>query len=85
MAIIEKSELMGEIIPRSLLITQFETIPYLFVSIGDGTLFYYQIHNENSPSLGDKKRVQLGTQPTNLVKFTTANGSVSKLTTLELY
>lgn len=76
LGVMDKSPLLGDIIPRSLLITQFETVPYLFVSIGDGTLFYYQINGAPAATLGDKKKVQLGTQPTNLVKFTTVNGSV---------
>ena len=76
LGVMDKSPLLGDIIPRSLLITQFETAPYLFVSIGDGTLFYYQINGTPPATLGDEKKVQLGTQPTNLVKFTAVNGSV---------
>ena len=45
MEVLDKSELGGEIIPRSVLLNSFSDIPYLFVSIGDGTLFYYQIDN----------------------------------------
>ena len=42
--LVDKSQLSGDIIPRSLLVATFCDIPYLFVSIGDGTLFYYQIN-----------------------------------------
>ena len=71
MAVLDRSELGGDIIPRSVLLNSFSSVPYLFVSIGDGTLFYYPIENGK---LGKKKRVQLGTQPTSLNKFETKNG-----------
>ena len=73
MECLDKSELGGEIIPRSVLLTTFSEIPYLFVSIGDGTLFYFPLENEK---LGKRKRVQLGTQPTSLNKFA-ANSNVT--------
>ena len=76
---LDKSTLSGEIIPRSLLIASFSAVPYLFVSIGDGTLFYYQLNGKGPYTLGVKKRVQLGTQPTLLNKFKTTNGSVRLL------
>ena len=76
--LIDKSPLAGDIIPRSLLISSFADQPYLFVSIGDGTLFYYEIdESDGKIKLGATKRVQLGTQPTSLSKFKTTNGSVS--------
>ena len=75
--LIDKSPLAGDIIPRSLLISSFADQPYLFVSIGDGTLFYYEIdESDGKIKLGATKRVQLGTQPTALSKFKTTNGSV---------
>ena len=33
----------GEIIPRSILLSTFEGIPYLLCALGDGALFYFHL------------------------------------------
>nr|CAB3236585.1 DNA damage-binding protein 1 [Phallusia mammillata] len=63
-----QEKLADEIIPRSILLVQFEGINYLLVTLGDGTLFYFTL-DENTGVLSDKKRVPLGTQPTSLCAF----------------
>lgn len=58
----------GEIIPRSVLLVKFEDINYLLVTLGDGMLFYFTI-NDDMKGLGERKKVPLGTQPTELHTF----------------
>lgn len=58
----------GDIIPRSVLMVKFEDINYLLVTLGDGLLYYFTI-NEDMRGLGEKKKVPLGTQPTELHTF----------------
>lgn len=58
----------GEIIPRSVLMVMFEGIKYLLVTLGDGMLFYFTI-NDDLCGLGERKKVPLGTQPTELHTF----------------
>lgn len=60
--------LADEIIPRSILLSKFDGISYLLVTLGDGTLIYF-ILDENTGSLSGKKKVPLGTQPTSLCAF----------------
>ena len=66
---ITKEALGGDIIPRSILMAQFEGTNYLLCALGDGSLFYFLMNT--SGSLTDKKKVTLGTQPTVLRKFKT--------------
>lgn len=66
-----KETLGGEIIPRSILMTQFEGTNYLLCALGDGSLFYFVINNLGC--LTDRKKVTLGTQPTVLRKFRTGS------------
>ena len=61
------SFLLPEIIPRSILMTQFEDTNYLLCALGDGSLFYFVLNGQGA--LTDKKKVTLGTQPTVLRKF----------------
>ena len=61
------SFLLPEIIPRSILLTQFEDTNYLLCALGDGSLFYFVLNGQGA--LTDKKKVTLGTQPTVLRKF----------------
>ncbi|XP_055903250.1 DNA damage-binding protein 1 [Eupeodes corollae] len=61
-------KLGGEIIPRSILMTTFESIHYLLCALGDGSMFYF-ILNQTDGKLTDKKKVTLGTQPTILRTF----------------
>lgn len=66
---ITKEALGGEIIPRSILMTQFDGTNYLLCALGDGSLFYFVMSSQGC--LTDKKKVTLGTQPTVLRKFKT--------------
>lgn len=60
--------LSSEIIPRSVLMVQFEGVNYLLVTLGDGTLYYFTI-NSGLDGLDERKKVPLGTQPTELNTF----------------
>ncbi|CAK8675984.1 unnamed protein product [Clavelina lepadiformis] len=64
-----QEKLAEEIIPRSILLAQFDRINYLLVTLGDGTLIYFTL-SATTGNLTDKKRVPLGTQPTSLRAFT---------------
>lgn len=70
MKLIHNEKLGGEIIPRSILMAHFDLTSYLFTAIGDGSLFYYILDNETG-TLSEKKKVILGTQPTQLKIFKT--------------
>lgn len=63
-----KEPLGGEIIPRSVLMTNFEGHNYLLCALGDGSMFYFSLYKD-SGTLADKKKVTLGTQPTVLRTF----------------
>lgn len=65
---IHVEKLGGEIIPRSILLSQFEGINYLLCALGDGSMFYFVLDKENG-KLADQKKVTLGTQPTILKTF----------------
>jgi len=39
-----------EMIPRSILMTTFETIHYLLVALGDGSLFYFVMNRDSGQS-----------------------------------
>ena len=60
---IAKEPLGGEIIPRSILMTQFEGTNYLLCALGDGSLFYFvlncQAGQTGSSWLTEKKKVSL--------------------------
>ncbi|XP_078488392.1 DNA damage-binding protein 1 [Ciona intestinalis] len=64
-----QQKLADEIIPRSILLVQFDGINYLLVTLGDGTLFYFTLNPETG-FISDRKKVPLGTQPTSLSVFT---------------
>ncbi|KAF7245565.1 DNA damage-binding protein 1 [Varanus komodoensis] len=57
-----------KIIPRSILMTTFESSHYLLCALGDGALFYFGLNVETG-LLSDRKKVTLGTQPTVLRTF----------------
>nr|KAF6464763.1 damage specific DNA binding protein 1 [Rousettus aegyptiacus] len=61
--LLHKEMLGGEIIPRSILMTTFESSHYLLCALGDGALFYFGLNIETG-LLSDRKKVTLGTQPT---------------------
>ncbi|XP_053576428.1 DNA damage-binding protein 1 [Bombina bombina] len=66
--LLHKEMLGGEIIPRSILMTSFESSHYLLCALGDGALFYFSLNTETGV-LSDRKKVTLGTQPTVLRTF----------------
>lgn len=68
--LLHNEKLDGEIIPRSVLMAHFDLTSYLFTAIGDGSLLYYILDNETG-TLSEKKKVILGTQPTQLKIFRT--------------
>ena len=59
---IAKEPLGGEIIPRSILMTQFEGTNYLLCALGDGSLFYFVLNSQagqnGSSWLTEKKKVK---------------------------
>jgi len=63
-------QLGGEIIPRSILMTNFEDIDYLLCALGDGTLFYFCM-DTTTGIMSERKKVTLGTQPIVLRTFKT--------------
>lgn len=71
---------MGKILARSILLVRFETIRYLFVALGDGSLLYYTLNEfvesegASSISLGEKKKVILGARPA-ILCFFKSNGT----------
>lgn len=65
---ISKVKLGGEIIPRSIQMSNFEGVNYLLCSLGDGSLFYY-IHDRTTGALTEQKKVTLGTKPTVIEPF----------------
>jgi DNA damage-binding protein 1 len=67
---ITRAELGGEIIPRSVILTQFDpnSAPYLLCGMGDGALFNFE-YNSASQQLLNRKKFSLGTQPISLNFF----------------
>ncbi|KAF8976248.1 DNA damage-binding protein 1a, partial [Entomortierella lignicola] len=55
-------DLPGEILPRSVLLSRFEGIPYLLVGLGDGLLLTFVLDAALS-TLPTPRRISLGTQP----------------------
>ncbi|KAH8557053.1 CPSF A subunit region-domain-containing protein [Umbelopsis sp. PMI_123] len=70
--LIVKENLGIESIPRSILMTTMEDIPYLFVASGDGQLFSFKFDHHTS-QLAERKKIALGTQPIVLQTFNTGN------------
>lgn len=54
----------GEIIPRSILLAQFEEVAYVLCGLGDGHFINYKL--EAGGVLTDKKKLALGTKPITL-------------------
>lgn len=65
---LNNEKLGGEMIPRSILMANFEGTNYLLCALGDGSMFYFTL-NPVDGVLKDKKKVTLGTQPTILKTF----------------
>ncbi|KAF9098142.1 DNA damage-binding protein 1a [Mortierella sp. AD031] len=71
MEILASHELHGEILPRSLLLSRFEGVPYLLVGLGDGHLLTFALDATLS-SLPTPKKISLGTQPIMLRQISSA-------------
>ncbi|KAJ2957322.1 hypothetical protein NQZ79_g6952 [Umbelopsis isabellina] len=66
-------ELGGDIIPRSIVLTEFEKELFLLIALGDGQLFNFQV-DPLTFQLSNQKKVSIGTQPLTLNTFS-ANGN----------
>ncbi|KAF8930905.1 DNA damage-binding protein 1a [Dissophora ornata] len=73
MEIIASHGLPGEILPRSLLLSRFEGVPYLLVGLGDGQLLTFALDAALS-TLPIPKRISLGTQPIMLRQISSSRG-----------
>lgn len=71
--LIAEEPLSGEVMPRSILMAEFEGICYLLVALGDGQVYNFKLNSEGK-LLDDKKRSFFGKKPIHLSKFTT-NGT----------
>ncbi|KAI8360101.1 DNA damage-binding protein 1-like protein [Mortierella sp. GBAus27b] len=74
MQILSSHDLPGEILPRSLLLSRFEGVPYLLVGLGDGQLLTFALDAALS-TLPTPKRISLGTQPILLRPISSSNGA----------
>ncbi|XP_010906318.1 DNA damage-binding protein 1a [Elaeis guineensis] len=72
--LLTKENLGGEIIPRSVLLCNFEGVSYLLCALGDGHLFNFLL-NTSSGELSDRKKVSLGTQPITLRTFSSKDAT----------
>lgn len=59
----------GDTIPRSVLFMTLDDVNYLFVSLGDGVLYYYLFNPNETPILKNRKKNTLGTHPVTLTAF----------------
>ncbi|KAK3842433.1 MAG: UV-damaged DNA binding protein 1 [Linnemannia gamsii] len=73
MEILASHDLPGDILPRSLLLSRFEGVPYLLVGLGDGHLLTFALDVTLS-SLPIPKKISLGTQPIMLRQISAAQG-----------
>ncbi|KAF9543117.1 DNA damage-binding protein 1a [Mortierella hygrophila] len=71
MEILASYDLPGDILPRSLLLSRFEGVPYLLVGLGDGHLLTFVLDAALS-SLPSPKKISLGTQPVMLRQISAA-------------
>ncbi|KAF9925024.1 DNA damage-binding protein 1a [Linnemannia zychae] len=71
MEILTTYDLPGDILPRSLLLSRFEGVPYLLVGLGDGNLLTFAL-DANLSSLPTPKKISLGTQPIMLRQISSA-------------
>lgn len=76
MEIVATHELPGDILPRSLLMTRFESVPYLLVGLGDGQLVTF-ILEAGLNHLNNPKKISLGTQPIILRHISSGQGSAN--------
>ncbi|KAG2483888.1 hypothetical protein HYH03_017282 [Edaphochlamys debaryana] len=71
LAPLSSTPLGGEVIPRSVLCTALEGVPYCMVGLGDGALHTWRL-DPATGALSERKRVVLGTKPISLRTFRTA-------------
>ncbi|KAF9902706.1 DNA damage-binding protein 1a [Lobosporangium transversale] len=64
--------LQGDILPRSLLLSRFEGVPYLLVGLGDGQLLTFML-DATLATFPTPKRISLGTQPIMLRQISSSN------------
>ncbi|KAF9327916.1 DNA damage-binding protein 1a [Podila minutissima] len=76
MEIVATHDLPGAILPRSLLMTRFESVPYLLVGLGDGQLVTF-ILEAGLNQLNTPKKISLGTQPIILRHISSGQGSAN--------
>ncbi|KAG0339195.1 DNA damage-binding protein 1a [Podila humilis] len=76
MEILTTCDLPSDILPRSLLMTRFEGVPYLLVGLGDGQLVTF-ILETGFTQLNNPKKISLGTQPIILRQLSSAQGSAN--------
>ncbi|GAX83262.1 hypothetical protein CEUSTIGMA_g10688.t1 [Chlamydomonas eustigma] len=72
-------EIGGEVIPRSVLIHDFDgNMPYCLMGLGDGQLLSWRLTaaSEDAATLSDRKRILLGTKPVLLRTFK-SNGATN--------
>ena len=69
---VECKKTPGDVIPRSILITQLSNQIYLFIGLGDGTLAIYVFDFETG-QLTDPKIYTIGTQQIRLIPFSSNN------------
>ncbi|KAF9583420.1 DNA damage-binding protein 1a [Lunasporangiospora selenospora] len=74
--ILTSHALEGEILPRSLLLSRFENVPYLLAGLGDGQLLAFVLDSSLS-SLANPKCITLGTQPIMLRQISSTHGAGS--------
>ncbi|CAO3672742.1 unnamed protein product [Umbelopsis vinacea] len=68
LSVISTVDLGGDIIPRSILLTEFEKDLFILVALGDGQLFNFQV-DPLTLQLSNQKKVSIGTQPLTLNTF----------------
>ena len=66
----------GEMIPRSIRMTDFEGLPHVLCALGDGSLIAYHLDRAQG-SIAQVKKVQLGTRPISIFRFQSRLGGKS--------
>ncbi|KAG1174443.1 hypothetical protein G6F70_004910 [Rhizopus microsporus] len=67
--VVAQESIGGTVMPRSILISQFENTNYLLVALGDGQFYNFKLDGREG-TLSDKKRTFLGKWPIHLTTFT---------------
>jgi 6-phosphogluconolactonase (cycloisomerase 2 family) len=56
---VSQTNVLGDVLSRSVLLTRMDRIIYLMVALGNGTLHYYQF-NDHTGMLSEEKKATLG-------------------------